>query len=1412
MKLNLSFSKLYTPKIGLLLGWAIVLISATLIALGLIAVLPPAPTMASLQSGAPPSPAHRVSGSLGLTQTTNLTTTQIPPIDPNVQNLELVGHFSATVKSFYVQQDYAYLATGEKGLQIIDVSDPTAPTLAGTYEISGALVSVVVTGTVAVALDDAGNMLLLDVSTPAAPVELGQLPDIGYQVVVADNYAYIPAGNNGLRIVDISRPSDPTEVGVYQAESVSRVAVAGDYAYLLADFSLKTINISNPKAPTEISSYPVSGSNPRLKVVEDRLYLSVQVVLDWVYVKIFDLSDPAAPILIETEPEMPVNVMEIFSQGSDIAAGDDKLYILDDWSGLRMIDVSNPARPIEIGFYKQDFEVFYGKVVVAGDYVYVTDPEDGLFIFKPQPVEPPKPDLSADLTGHFGGETNTVFVDDNYAYVGFGPEMAILDVSDPTTPRRIAYLVLAGKDESTVQAITVVEPYAYVADSYGLWVVDVSDPTQPFVVGHALISGGWNTDVTVVGQYAYLTQFWSSGESGSRDLGHGYFKVVDVSDPAQPFEVSTFKTSSGGSSNRGARAVQVIDNYAFVADSQEYGLRLFDISNPAEPIEVRNSRGATNIGAADFVLRDGYAYITNGSQGGFRVVMSPAPLNTIGIYASGRTGAVALIDGIYETPGYTGAVALIDNYAYFVEDPPLVDFEPEGDYGLRIVDISNPISPTATAFYTTATHITDLTIKDHHAYFTMQGTLRILDLSDPTEPVEIGAYQTPPSASKISVDDNQAYVVTGGRWWEDKELQVVDISNPAQPVTIERAATDLGPTTPVVDSYAYLIDDGDLRILDVSNPATLTQVGVYTSVTIMGEIVTRGDFAYLASNYRLAVLDLSDPTAPAQVYSYTLPPTDQYDLPAPDLALIDDYLYLVSASAGLRIFDISEPSQPVEVKTDQEIAGEHLVVDNDYAYVTTKGLQILDISDPASPVIVGATEVGLFGVRWSIKGIAVDDTYAYLIDDVVGLRVIDISNPTAPVEVGFSPIPGYPEDLAVANDGLVAATRKSGLFLFQLTPPGETSPSTSILQPVPAPTPTPTPAPTTPPTPPPTNTPIPAQSKNINLVGHFENKVGAISVQGDYAYAEVDEALLVLDISNRARPREIGRVALPGRIIELIIVDDYAYVTHSRSLSVISLADLSKPAEVSRYELKSYSLYTTIAGHYAYLGDNSGLSIIDISNPISPSLAGFYPEPYLKYTTIVDDYALTPGHFGLFIIDISDPISPSLIGRYSHPYGNSAYKATVAGDYVYLADSYHGLQTIDISNPAKSIRVKANIRQQGIVAIREDYLYVAGSDGLQVLDISNPPEAVEISSIDVGPRAKQIIIEGNYAYVLREWPDQLQVIDISDPTTPIEAGFYATPENAYDFILVDDYIYVNDGEEGLFILQFTGSTSNPTVN
>ena len=112
--------------------------------------------------------------------------------------------------------NYAYVADGGSGLQIIDIGNPTAPTLKGNYDTSG----------------DA------------------------YDVQIVGNYAYVTDGGSGLQIIDISNPTTPTLKGNYDTSDYARgVQVVGNYAYV-ADFEggLKIIDVSDlNQSPTNLA-------------------------------------------------------------------------------------------------------------------------------------------------------------------------------------------------------------------------------------------------------------------------------------------------------------------------------------------------------------------------------------------------------------------------------------------------------------------------------------------------------------------------------------------------------------------------------------------------------------------------------------------------------------------------------------------------------------------------------------------------------------------------------------------------------------------------------------------------------------------------------------------------------------------------------------------------------------------------------------------------------------------------------------------------------------------------------------------------------------------------------------------------------------------------------------------------------
>ena len=67
-------------------------------------------------------------------------------------------------------------------------------------------------------------------------------------MAVSGGYAYVAADNAGLRVIDVSTPAVPVEVGSVSTPGFALgVAVSGDYAYVAArGAGLRVIDVSAP--------------------------------------------------------------------------------------------------------------------------------------------------------------------------------------------------------------------------------------------------------------------------------------------------------------------------------------------------------------------------------------------------------------------------------------------------------------------------------------------------------------------------------------------------------------------------------------------------------------------------------------------------------------------------------------------------------------------------------------------------------------------------------------------------------------------------------------------------------------------------------------------------------------------------------------------------------------------------------------------------------------------------------------------------------------------------------------------------------------------------------------------------------------------------------------------------------------
>ncbi|MCR4407133.1 MAG: hypothetical protein NUW24_09465 [Anaerolineae bacterium] len=114
---------------------------------------------------------------------------------------------------------------------------------------------------------------------------------------------------------------------------------------------------------------------------------------------------------------------------------------------------------------------------------------------------------NVELVSQIGGLVKAVALQGNYAYVGVGPRLVILNVSDAAHP---AVVGQTGVLPGVMEGVVVSGNYAYVAaGDGGLCVINVADPAHPAEAG-SYDTPGYAEDVAVSGNYAYVAD-WDGG-------------------------------------------------------------------------------------------------------------------------------------------------------------------------------------------------------------------------------------------------------------------------------------------------------------------------------------------------------------------------------------------------------------------------------------------------------------------------------------------------------------------------------------------------------------------------------------------------------------------------------------------------------------------------------------------------------------------------------------------------------------------------------------------------------------------------------------------------------------------------------------------------------------------------------------
>jgi hypothetical protein len=293
-------------------------------------------------------------------------------------------------------------------------------TLLGSWPSSREVQNVFLDGETAYAASGDDGLVILDLSNPAAPVEMGRFASRNAKnVQVVGQTAYLvdqgvleegKALQDRVVVLDVSDPADPQPLGAFTPEgphihrTLNHFAVEGETLYLVTSDRLVMMDISDLDQPETLGEIGFNSniSSPGMAVSEGIVYIQANQL------SIVDARDPANPVKIAGFDG---------GWGSDVAVVEGRAYLAGWDEGLTVLDVSDPARPVKLGSFLE----------LVGDYSQI-----------PEGAASRQTILDVAVSGERAYLTYRFGLDHGTWTQALESGLVALDLGDPADPQRLA--------------------------------------------------------------------------------------------------------------------------------------------------------------------------------------------------------------------------------------------------------------------------------------------------------------------------------------------------------------------------------------------------------------------------------------------------------------------------------------------------------------------------------------------------------------------------------------------------------------------------------------------------------------------------------------------------------------------------------------------------------------------------------------------------------------------------------------------------------------------------------------------------------------------------------------------------------------------------------------------------------------
>jgi hypothetical protein len=327
------------------------------------------------------------------------------PHDENVSAEPAIEHIGQlATPGFYsivVSGSHAYGIDISYNIRIIDISQPTQPTLVRIYDPPWFAYSIKLIGHLLYTVSSAtcadcyspSVVRVLDVSNPTQPVEIGaySAPELGISgMVVSNNYMYVTTAA-ALEVVDVTNPTTPRRVGAWTPYLTPGAVVEISEGYVYTISSSDALNVVDVRDPTHPTA-TVENFDLQLGPVLDtafagrRLYTASGGCTSGYCggaVTFVDVSNPAQPAVVGSY-SLSAAILGVEAVGSLI-------YLSQDYygnGGLQIVDVSTPTQPHLLAATPASYLMELSPIAVMNSYIYL-DTIDSLFIKRYRPSSMP---------------------------------------------------------------------------------------------------------------------------------------------------------------------------------------------------------------------------------------------------------------------------------------------------------------------------------------------------------------------------------------------------------------------------------------------------------------------------------------------------------------------------------------------------------------------------------------------------------------------------------------------------------------------------------------------------------------------------------------------------------------------------------------------------------------------------------------------------------------------------------------------------------------------------------------------------------------------------------------------------------------------------------------------------------------